>query len=104
MAGAPVRLSESERSIVDIAIRDHASHRGWQIHALNVRMTHVHVVVACDLKPELATGQFKSWATRRLREAKVRPDTRIWTREGSTRYLFDHTGLARAIDYVLNQQ
>jgi REP element-mobilizing transposase RayT len=100
----PRVLSDEERSIVERAIRDHALHTGWELLAVNVRTNHVHVVVRTGTEPERVMGQFKSWATRRLREAGLRDSHRVWTREGSTRYLFDHASVHRAVDYVVNHQ
>jgi hypothetical protein len=73
--------------------------------ALNVRSSHVHVVVSgVCISPEAAMGQFKSWATRRLREAGLRGEERVWTREGSTRHLFTQESVARAVKYVMEGQ
>ncbi len=102
---APLTLDESSREIVRKAIVDHASIRQWRIWALNVRTNHVHVVVdAGEYRPDIVIGQFKQWSTRRLREANVRDAERVWTREGSTRYLFDSDALQSAIRYVLEGQ
>lgn len=102
----PVVLSDRERTIVDEAIRAHASFRGWTLDALNVRTNHVHAVVDLGaIAPEQAMTQFKSWSTRRLRETGLRgAEDRVWAKHGSTRYLFDAESARAAIDYVLNRQ
>jgi REP element-mobilizing transposase RayT len=99
-------LDAAAREVVWRAITDHCAHAGWHLIALNVRTNHVHCVLAAtDHTPEVIMGQLKAWATRRLREAGLRgEDERVWTREGSTRHLFDEKALASAIAYVVDGQ
>lgn len=105
MRATPLYFNNEQRSIVDRAIRDHATYRNWQIIALNVRTNHVHVVVRTTPQtPEQVMSQFKSWATRRLREATlVEATDRVWTKHGSTRYLWDEPAVQDAAEYVRNQ-
>ncbi len=101
----PVILDEAARSTVHGAIESHAAHRGWHIHALNVRSNHVHVVVSASTHtPEVVMGQFKQWSSRLLRDRGNISHKHIWTRMGSTRWIRDTDSLAKAIDYVLNHQ
>ncbi len=101
----PNRLDETARRLVESAIIEHAEHKAWRIRALHVRTNHVHVVVCCPCEPEKPLREFKAWATRRLRaEDQVDENTRVWTRHGSTRYLFDETGVHGAIRYVNEEQ
>lgn len=102
-----VVLSPEMREIVEQAIRDHCEIRYWELHALNVRSNHVHVVVCCDeaVSPEVAMTQFKAWATRRLRECgHAGQASKVWTEHGSTRWINHEDGLVNAIDYVMNHQ
>ena len=102
---APVVLNESARTTVDGAIRDACNHRGWRMEAVNVRTNHVHVVVGASEPPERVMTTFKAWATRRCREARLHDiHSGLWTRHGSTRYLWNDSDVAAAIDYVLNRQ
>ncbi len=96
----------SQRRIVSDAIDRVCKHRKWHLLACNVRSNHVHVVAeAIDTKPEIVMGQLKSWTTRDLREAGAIALTgRIWTNQGSTRWIKDEGSLKAAIDYVLNHQ
>jgi REP element-mobilizing transposase RayT len=90
-------LNRDERAVVDEAIRGVCEHRGWAIHALNVRSNHVHVVVQADVSPERVMNDFKVWATRRLRErGLVKPDERVWARHGSTVYVYEEEKLIDA--------
>lgn len=102
----PFTLSPKARGVVDRTIRQVADHRGWKLHALNVRTNHVHaVIIAGTQPPEKVMTDLKSWSTRRLREAGIaRPNQKVWTTHGSTRYIKSESSLRAAVDYVLNHQ
>ncbi len=101
-----VVLSGEQQILVHDAIVGVCEHKCWKLLALGVRTNHVHVVVGAPRQPPESVMQlFKSWATRRLRESgTIRADAPLWTRHGSTRYIWNNSGLHEAIDYVLNQQ
>lgn len=102
----PVILEDAMRRTVDAAIKDHCAVRAWELHAINVRTNHAHAVVAArGTAPGVIVGQFKAWATRRLRESGlVSPEIEIWTARSSTRYLWEPYHVHRAIEYVLHEQ
>lgn len=105
MRSDPVVLDSAQRHVVERTVRDHLAFRGWRLLALNVRTNHVHLVASGTVPPERIMDQCKSWCTRRLREAGlVEPDIKLWTRHGSTRYLFTDDAVYRATHYVLNEQ
>lgn len=106
MAHEPVVLSAEMRGVVDRAVRDHAALRGWRLAALNVRTNHVHaVVLGVDADPSQLVREFKTWGTRRLREAGlVDADRRVWTAHGSTRYLYETGSVEGAVRYVAEGQ
>jgi REP element-mobilizing transposase RayT len=92
---------------VGATLREVAAHRKWSIVALHVLCNHVHVVVSTpdDVAPEKVMNDFKSWATRRLREQNLMPpNASVWSHHGSTRYLNSIEAVEAACDYVLNQQ
>jgi alanyl-tRNA synthetase len=98
-------LNERRREVVDATVREVAAHSGWVIHALNVRTNHVHVLVSGDAVPERMMNDFKSYSTRRMVEqGLLAPEVRMWTRHGSTRYLWDEDALAAAGRYVVEGQ
>jgi REP element-mobilizing transposase RayT len=100
-----VELSGAARVVVGKTIHEVCEHKGWKIWALNVRTNHVHVVVAATSKPEMVMNALKAWSTRRLVEVGiVERRARVWTRHGSTVYLFTPEKLAEKCDYVINQQ
>lgn len=88
------------------AIREVCKHRGWKLHAINVRTNHVHTVVSFgDARPDKVMGDFKAYATRRMRQdGTCGADQKIWTAKGSKRPVFDEDGLWRVVDYVENEQ
>jgi REP element-mobilizing transposase RayT len=103
----PVVLRDSAREIVRDAVVDHCRHRGWELFAVNARTNHVHAVIAYDgtFGPDFMLNSLKARATRCLRSARLyAPDDRVWTRHGSTRYLWNNEDVEAAVDYVLNNQ
>jgi hypothetical protein len=55
--------------------------------------------------PERVIGTLKAWATRRLvDQTPERAASMIWSRHGSTRYLWNERALDRACEYVLHAQ
>ncbi|MFN0146902.1 MAG: hypothetical protein ACKVT1_10340 [Dehalococcoidia bacterium] len=102
---APVTLRAAERRAVDAAIRQTAEVRDWYIHALNVRTNHVHVVVSAEMAPELVMGSLKAWCTKLLGEAGlVATGAKVWSRHGSTRYLWREEQVVAACQYVVKGQ
>jgi REP element-mobilizing transposase RayT len=101
----PVMLGPDRRAVVQEAIAVVCERRDWTLHALNVRSNHVHVVVSAPQPPERVMNDFKSWATRGLVTAGlVRRGTAVWTRHGSTRYLWKSCDLVGACEYVSEHQ
>lgn len=101
----PVVLDEFQRKLVETAISDVCRHRSWELAAINVRSNHVHVLCSGDATPERMMNDFKSWSTRRLREqGVVGAETRLWTRHGSTRYVWSEADRRRVWEYVVNGQ
>ncbi len=100
-----IKLDAEQRRVVEAAVEGVVQYRGWTLHALHVRTNHVHVVVTTDVEPERVMNTFKSWATRRLREARlIDPNQKVWTRHGSTQYLWKQQELMRACEYVAEHQ
>jgi REP element-mobilizing transposase RayT len=102
---AAITLDESQRVVVEDAIRAVCEHRKYDLFAVNVRTNHVHSVVTASCKPEHVMDAFKAYATRRLREAGLLDaNIRPWARHGSTPYLWTEEAVKRAIVYVINGQ
>ena len=98
-------LNQSQRKVVELAIREVCMHRQYSLHAINVLTNHVHTVVSAPRKPEHVMDSFKAYAPRKLREAGLLGrDVKPWARHGSTPYLWTEEQVQRAIDYVINGQ
>ena len=105
MSGDAATLDESQRLCVEQAIIGVCKHRAWEMLTIHVRTNHVHVVVAAPANPEKVVNDFKVWATRKLREARLfDADAKIWSRHGSTRYLWDERAIENACDYTIEGQ
>jgi hypothetical protein len=104
MRDARVDLCQRTRGIVDAAVREHCRFRGWQLHAVNCRQTHVHVVVSAgDRSPGEVLRSLKAWCSRELsRHVGRRPQW--WTRDGSRRLLYDTQAVVDVVAYVLECQ
>jgi REP element-mobilizing transposase RayT len=98
----PLTLDPTRRAAVDDAIRGICRRRRWTIHALQVRSTHVHVVISAEMPPERVMQQLKAWGTRALRSSGNSGSP--WTRHGSTRYLWTDEDLSNAGEYVMEEQ
>jgi len=98
-------LSGAQRALVDKAIREVCSYRGYSLQAVNVRTNHVHAVVSAKVKPEIILTSFKSYSTRHLKKSgSIGNRIRIWARHGSTRYLWRAHQVMGAVEYVLYNQ
>jgi REP element-mobilizing transposase RayT len=98
-------FTNEQREDVDRTMREVCAHRGWHIRALNVRTNHVHIVVVGGATPEKMLGDFKRWATRRLRERGLVDSERlVWSEHGSTRYLWNDGDVFEACEYVVKGQ
>jgi REP element-mobilizing transposase RayT len=98
-------LDRPSRGVVEDALREVCAYRGWHLLALNVRTSHVHAVVKASATPEKVMNDLKARATKRLREADlVGPDAKVWSRHGSTRYLWDERSVESACRYVTEGQ
>ena len=101
----PVLLSPDDRATVELACRAHCNHRGWQLHAVNARSNHVHVVVTANVKPQTIRDQLKANCTAKLRrQEKPLICQRTWTKGGDCEVLFDDESLHNAIAYTLDGQ
>lgn len=98
-----VFLNKQQRKVVLKTIIDHCSLKKWKLFAAHVLHNHVYVLVYADIKVEKIMADFKAWATRKLRETGFEAP-KVWTRHGSTIYIFNHNVLLEKIDYVIDQQ
>jgi REP element-mobilizing transposase RayT len=100
-AGDAFLLGSAERGVVERAIREVCTVRNYALYALNVRTEHVHLVTSNNGQPERMMDAFKAYATRALRASGLAAvDQKIWSRHGSTRYLWTDEHVLKACDYV----
>jgi REP element-mobilizing transposase RayT len=105
LKGPAILLGPAERSVVENAVREVCRVRGYSLHAVNVRTNHAHVVASSSNSPERLMNTFKAYSTRALREARLADmEAKVWSRHGSTRYLWTEDHIALAVDYVVNGQ
>jgi len=98
-----VNFEKSQRKIVLETILKHCQVKNWHLFAAHVRSNHVHVVVKSKLDPDKILNEIKAWSTRKLREAG-HDFERVWTRHGSTQYIFTFEKLKEKVKYVILEQ
>ncbi|MEM1228048.1 MAG: transposase [Planctomycetota bacterium] len=111
-----VLLSPQDRDPVEEVVREHAAHRGWELHAVSARSNHVHVAVTVvpttgNQNDRVADGmkrvrdQFKANATRVLRQGEIPiRNERIWTKGGDIRFIDTDDDLGRVMIYISEAQ
>ena len=53
-------LDSEQRRLVEKTIRDHCRIRGWELHEVNCRTNHLHVVAGADRPPDDGSQQLKA--------------------------------------------
>lgn len=116
MKESAVLLSPEQREAVEVVVRKHSAHRGWELHAVSARSNHVHVAVT--VVPEtgnqnyrVADGvkrvrdQFKANATRVLRQGE-NPihNEKVWTKGGDIQFVDSDDDLEQVVIYILEAQ
>lgn len=102
MKEPPLKFDAASCECVAAQVRRHCAFRAWTLFAQAVRSTHVHVVVGALVPPEKVMGELKAWCTRALREnGFCASDRRVWSRHGSTRYLWEAPHVIEAMGYVM---
>src|SRR4029079_15443603 len=103
------RLDAEQRQLVHAQIAETCHHRGWELHAVNCRSNHLHVVLTAPVEPKTVRNTLKAWCTRRLKELDL-PRGLIavrenwWAERGSQRYINDPDSFDASIIYTLEGQ
>jgi len=105
-------LSVAQRELVEVTVADHCRIRGWELHAVNCRTNHLHIVVSADRHPDEVRNQIKAWCSRRLKEYEqdrapgyaTNVREKWWAERGSRRFINDEESLEAAILYVRDGQ
>ncbi len=66
------RFDGQQRDVVERQIAETCNVRRWELHAVNCRTNHVHIVVTADQAPKIVRNQLKARCTRRLRELEAK--------------------------------
>lgn len=108
------RLDAEQRRTVEEQIAETCQVRGWQLHAVNCRSNHLHVVVSANAHPKRIRTQLKAWCTRKLKSleaarmaaAGIEEPLREnwWAERGSQRFINDADSLEAATLYVRDGQ
>lgn len=116
MVGSACRLDSQERRAVEQQVTETCGFRGWQLHVVNCRSNHVHVVVSAPVGPKSVRSQLKAWCTTALKNlnhqrwmcadgtARVTLRENWWAERGSQRFVNDDESLEAAIIYVRDGQ
>ena len=98
------KLTPEQKRIVEKYITEVCQFRRWELLVVSCRSNHVHIVVKCgDVCPETVMNQFKSYATRGLRQRGHFQGKQVWTRGGSTRYINSEESLWASVRYIRHQ-
>ena len=101
----PFVLDADQRQNVLEAILEVCCFRNWDAFAVHVRTNHVHAVISAKATSEKIMNDLKAYASRALKNSSaVTLPKKIWTRHGSTRYLWDQQALSEAVKYTKNHQ
>ena len=98
-----VAFNESQREIVLDTITKHCGIKNWRLFAVHVLINHVHVIVKSNEDPDKVMADLKAWATRKLRETG-HDFEKVWTKHGSTKYVFTGDKLKEKVHYVIYEQ
>jgi REP element-mobilizing transposase RayT len=95
-----VRLTETQRHLVHVAIKQASNLHQQRLFALAVQSDHIHLVVE---NTQLAVGKmvayYKNAARLALRQTGLAG--RVWTKGYDKRFCFDPKSLKNRINYVL---
>ena len=99
----PVYLSQEQRDCIAQSIAHVCESRSWKLWEVNVRTNHVHVVLSSAELPKAVLRALKSRSTIDMKSNGLFDQEKLWTRGGSTRYLWKEDALEAACRYVREQ-
>jgi REP element-mobilizing transposase RayT len=107
LQGPPVRLSQSQRELIEQIFPAICERGGWKLHAVAAQPDHVHVVcdICSNIHGEKVRRLMKRWLTDAL-NAQWPDDNRPrwWAVQGSNKAINDEAYLKNAIAYVERQK
>jgi REP element-mobilizing transposase RayT len=99
----PYELHNTARKCVRTALVAGCERRGWELLALHIRTTHVHVVLRAKGDPKRILAALKAYATKALNES-TGSRREYWTEHGSAEYLWKPSQVEAAVHYVALEQ
>lgn len=100
-----IKFNARQRTIVLNTTQSVCKHYEWMLLAAHIRSNHVHIVVQSDKSPEFVMKQIKAYCTRHLRKDDTFfVNQTVWTRHGSTRYIWESCKLFPVMKYVIEEQ
>ncbi len=106
LKGPPILFTLDQAEVLLGQFHETATHRRWNLSAVGIMATHVHIVVGVfgDPDPEDILGDFKSYGSRALNRRWDRPQSETWwTESGSKRKLRDELAVLVAVEYIRHQ-
>jgi REP element-mobilizing transposase RayT len=106
LKGAPILLTFDQADVLLGQFYETARHRRWNLSAVGIMTTHVHIVVGVfdDPDPKDILGDFKSYGSRALNRQWARPRSDTWwTESGSKRKLSGESAVLAAVEYIRKQ-
>ena len=98
-----VTLNKSQRQIVLDTILRHCKIKNWRLYAVHIRSNHCHIILNSNDSPDKMMNDLKAWATRKLRQAGYVFE-KVWTKHGSTIFIFTLEKLKEKVYYVVHEQ
>ena len=100
-----VYFDAAKRDVIKTAFENTCQDSCWRIYALHVRTNHVHVVLQADQHANDVMRLLKTKATILLRKTgEIEQDRKVWSRHGSTKYLWTDQSIYRACEYTISEQ
>ena len=107
LRGPPIFLIQEQAEALLAQFHETANIRKWQLIAVGIMVSHVHVVVGVpgDPSPSDILGDWKSYGSRVLNRRWGKPKSETWwTESGSKRKLSDERAILTAVAYVRDQE
>lgn len=98
-------FTRKQGEIILDSVVDTCNKQGWRLYALHIRSNHVHLTIKADCEPEPVMTKIKSRATFFLRKyGEFSKDQKIWSRHGSTKYIWSPESLYYSSEYTVERQ
>ena len=101
----PMYFDAEKQELIKTAFENTCQYLQWRMYALQVRTNHAHIVLRVDQHVNDAMRILKTNATILLRKkSNIERDRKIWSRHGSTKYLWTDQSIYYACEYTVAEQ